>query len=39
MRVQFHLIPIVAGNTLVNEIIYAAIGAILLLLVLRLIRR
>jgi uncharacterized membrane protein YeaQ/YmgE (transglycosylase-associated protein family) len=39
LRVQFHLIPIVAGSTLLNEIIYAALGAILLLLILRLIRR
>ena len=39
LRMQFHLIPIVAGSALINEIIYAAIGAILLLLVLRLIRR
>jgi uncharacterized membrane protein YeaQ/YmgE (transglycosylase-associated protein family) len=39
LRVQFHLIPIVAGSTLLNEIIYAALGAIILLLILRLIRR
>lgn len=39
LRTQFHLIPIVAGSTLINEIIYAAIGAIILLLILRLIRR
>jgi uncharacterized membrane protein YeaQ/YmgE (transglycosylase-associated protein family) len=39
LRAQFHLIPIVAGSTLINEIIYAALGAIILLLLLRLIRR
>jgi uncharacterized membrane protein YeaQ/YmgE (transglycosylase-associated protein family) len=39
LRAQFHLIPIVAGSTLLNEIIYAALGAIILLLILRLIRR
>ena len=39
LRVQFHLVPIVAGSVILNEIIYAALGAIILLLILRLIRR
>ena len=39
LRTQFHLAPIIAGSTLLNEIIYAAIGAIVLLVILRLIRR